>query len=49
VENQLLKTEEELTSLYKKMKLPVHLAKEDVIKNQKLLDEVTDLGRSLMK
>ena len=46
--NQLLRTEKELTKLYEKLKLPVHLAKEDVIKNQKLLDEVTDLGRSLL-
>ena len=48
VVNQLLRTEKELTKLYEKLKLPVHLAKEDVIKNQKLLDEVTDLGRSLL-
>ena len=48
VVNQLLKTEEELTKIYEKLKLPVHLAKEDVIKNRNLLDAVTDLGRSLL-
>ena len=46
--NQLLKTEKELTRLYEKLKLPAHLVKEDAIKNQKLLDEVTDLGSSLL-
>lgn len=48
VVNQLLKNEEELTRLYEKLKLPVHLAREDVIKNRKLLDEVTALARSLL-
>jgi multimeric flavodoxin WrbA len=48
VVNQLIKTEEELSGIYEKLKLPAHLAKGDVIKNRKLLDEATSLGRSLL-
>lgn len=48
VVNQLLKTEEELTKLYEKLQIPVHLTKEDAVKNQKLLEKVTCLGSSLL-
>ncbi|MBN1597712.1 MAG: NAD(P)H-dependent oxidoreductase [Bacteroidales bacterium] len=48
VVNQLLSTEEELVKTYNKLQLPVYLAKEDVIKNQELLDKVSKLGRSLL-
>ena len=47
VVNQLLKTKEELTELYKKLKLPVYLAEEDTVKNHELLDKATDLGDRL--
>jgi multimeric flavodoxin WrbA len=45
--NQLTKSEEELGELYKKMELPVKMAKDDFKKNHELLDQAYMLGRSL--
>lgn len=45
--NQILKTEEDLSELYDKMEVPVHLAHEDFQKNHELLEQAYKLGRSL--
>ena len=45
--NQLSKSEEELSELYRKMELPVKLAKDDFRKNHELLEQAYVLGRSL--
>lgn len=49
VVKQLLKTEEELKILYEKMKLPVYLAKDDYLHNQKTLEKCISLGNTLLK
>jgi len=48
VVNQLLKNEEELASVYEKLSLPVNLAETDSKRNHQLLEEVTELGRTLL-
>jgi multimeric flavodoxin WrbA len=45
--NQVVKTEEELSDLYRKMELPEYLAGEDFRRNRKLLDRCRALGRKL--
>jgi len=45
--NQVLKTGEELATLYPKINLPVHLAQEDFRKNQNILKQCFGLGKSL--
>jgi multimeric flavodoxin WrbA len=48
VPGQILKTKEELEALYPKMELPVSLAEEDYIKNQKLLERCFGEGVSVI-
>lgn len=48
VVRQLTRTEEELTKLYRILKLPEHLAAADAAKNRKLLDDSKALGSSLL-
>ena len=45
--NHVIKTEDELSDLYRKMKLPEHLVKEDFRKNRELLGQCYELGRTL--
>jgi len=45
--NQVVKSEEELSDLYRKMELPENLAGEDFNRNRKLLDQCRALGRTL--
>jgi multimeric flavodoxin WrbA len=44
---QILKTEEELVTLYTKLNLPIHLAKGDFKKNQEVLEQCYQLGNTL--
>jgi multimeric flavodoxin WrbA len=44
---QITKTEDELHQLYKKLNIPEHLAEEDVIKNNKILENCFELGKNL--
>jgi putative NADPH-quinone reductase len=44
VVKQVIKTEEELETFYRKMKLPAHLAREDHHRNQKVLKACRELG-----
>ncbi len=46
---QVIKTEEELRALYPKLNLPADLAKEDFLKNQKVLKQCFQLGRKLAR
>jgi putative NADPH-quinone reductase len=45
--NQVLKSVEELGSLYKKINLPAHLAQEDFVKNKNILKQCYELGKTL--
>jgi multimeric flavodoxin WrbA len=45
--NQVLKSAEELESLYKKINLPAHLAQEDFVKNKNILKQCYELGKTL--
>lgn len=45
--NQINKSEEELISLYKKLNIPVSLAKDDFVANRSILEECEQLGFSL--
>jgi FMN-dependent NADH-azoreductase len=45
--NQVLKSREELESLYKKINLPAHLAQEDFVKNKNTLKNCYELGKNL--
>ena len=47
--NQVIKNEEGLMDLYRKMKLPESLAGKDFRKNREILDKCRDLGRKLSK
>ncbi len=47
--NHVVKTEDELRGLYRKMELPEKLASEDFLKNSSLLDQCRQLGNSLAK
>ena len=47
VVNQVQMTEEELHTLYPKLKLPAHLAEQDYQRNQILLKKCYELGREL--
>jgi hypothetical protein len=47
--NQVIKNEEGLMDLYRKMKLPESLAGKDFRKNREILDQCHDLGRKLSK
>jgi NAD(P)H-dependent FMN reductase len=47
VVKQIEMNEAELSELYSKMLLPVHLAKEDALKNQETLKKCFDLGKLL--
>jgi FMN-dependent NADH-azoreductase len=44
---QVLKSVEELESLYKKINLPAHLVQEDFIKNKNILKQCYELGKTL--
>jgi NAD(P)H-dependent FMN reductase len=46
---QITKSEEELTELYPKLKIPVDLAKEDNLRNQNVLKESYELGVELSR
>ncbi len=46
---QVIKTEEDLRELYPKLGLPENLAKEDFRKNQKVLKECFELGKTLSR
>ena len=46
---QVIKTEEELRALYPKLDLPADLAKEDFLKNQKVLKQCFHLGKKLAR
>ncbi len=45
--NHVIKNEDELLELYRKLKLPEHLAGEDYIKNRELMEQCRRLGRTL--
>jgi multimeric flavodoxin WrbA len=45
--NQVLKSREELESLYKKINLPAHLAQEDFVRNKNILKQCFELGKTL--
>ena len=47
VVKQVIKNEEELKLLYSKLKLPVHLAKEDAKQNKEILKQCFQLGKIL--
>ena len=47
VVNQVRMTEEELRSLYPKLKLPAHVAGHDYERNQILLERCYELGKDL--
>lgn len=47
--NQVIKTGDELTVLYKKLKLPEQLAVKDFMKNKDLLEQTRELGKTLSK
>lgn len=49
VVKQVIKTEEELRSLYPKLGLPADFAKEDFLKNQKVLNQCSQLGKKLAR
>jgi multimeric flavodoxin WrbA len=49
VVKQVVKSEEELLDLYKKLDLPVRLAKEDNRRNKKLLEQCRELGIELSR
>ena len=44
---QITKNEDELHQLYTKLNIPEHLAKNDVIKNHKILENCFELGKNL--
>jgi len=46
VTNQVKMTEDELKLLYSKISIPVQLAKEDYLKNQKLLQQCYEIGKN---
>jgi multimeric flavodoxin WrbA len=46
---QVIKTEAELSELYPKLGLPANLAKEDFNKNQKVLKQCFELGKTLSR
>jgi len=45
--NHVIKNEDELLELYKKLKLPEQLAREDYIKNRELMEQCRRLGKML--
>jgi multimeric flavodoxin WrbA len=45
--NHVIKNEDELLELYRKLKLPEHLAGEDYVKNRELMEQCRRLGRTL--
>ena len=49
VVNQILKSKDELKELYKKLKLPEHLASTDHKHNQAVLNNCYQLGQKLTK